>query len=423
MRKRIETMVSERKGEHNAELTSATHALEHAQADVVLAEKTLEAVNAEVQTAEQEIKESRSIRRIARLIERRLEGKDYERFLGIISAIHEDFKTLSDLLPLMRQESPVDTTDQSLRPVDRVVLYIDDLDRCPSDKVVTVLEAIHLMLAFPLFVVVVGVDIRWIGRSLEERYPEHLDAGSQDKKVEGNSPLALPQSASSLDYLEKIFQIPFWLPPMEEEASRNMIGAMIPPVVSELEPESGEEVGHESEQSAQPGTGVGSGEEFVQSKTSMPESTEVGGAESLQIEPDEREFMLSLAGAVGKSPRRLKRFVNTYRILKASCDALEREGFVVEGGKRGNYRAAMTLLALTIGAPKTAIDILGKLNSLTDEDKLDKVDSYLQQLGGNQNTEEIGYAQKALQMYRGELRELRYWAPRVARFSFRSARL
>ncbi|MEZ5024500.1 MAG: P-loop NTPase fold protein [Chitinophagales bacterium] len=43
--------------------------------------------------------------------------------------------------------------------VERIVLYIDDLDRCPPKKVVEVLQAIHLILAFPLFVVVVGVDV------------------------------------------------------------------------------------------------------------------------------------------------------------------------------------------------------------------------------------------------------------------------
>jgi hypothetical protein len=59
-------------------------------------------------------------------------------------------------------------------------------------------------------------------------------------------------------------------------------------------------------------------------------------AEPLLIEAEERSYMLCLADAVGKSPRRLKRFVNTYRILKGSIDALARESFVVHGGQRGS---------------------------------------------------------------------------------------
>ena len=53
------------------------------------------------------------------------------------------------------------------------------------------LQAVHLLLAFKLFVVVVGVDSRWLERSLREHYPNLL--------VE-------PEH-----YLEKIFQIPFML--------------------------------------------------------------------------------------------------------------------------------------------------------------------------------------------------------------------
>jgi len=46
-------------------------------------------------------------------------------------------------------------------PLQRIVLYVDDLDRCPPTKVVDVLRATHLLLALPLFVVIVAVDPRW----------------------------------------------------------------------------------------------------------------------------------------------------------------------------------------------------------------------------------------------------------------------
>jgi len=49
-------------------------------------------------------------------------------------------------------------------PFKRIVLYIDDGDRCPPDKVVEVLQAVHMLLAFRLFV---AVDVRWVATSLE----------------------------------------------------------------------------------------------------------------------------------------------------------------------------------------------------------------------------------------------------------------
>src|SRR4029450_3168764 len=56
----------------------------------------------------------------------------------------------------------------------RIILYIDDLDRCPPDTVVKVLQAVHLLLTFPLFTVVVAVDARWVSRALRERFPNLL---------------------------------------------------------------------------------------------------------------------------------------------------------------------------------------------------------------------------------------------------------
>jgi len=340
----------------------------------------------------------------------------------IKSIIHNDFKLLSELIPSM--PTAEDASDDEFKPIERIVLYIDDLDRCPSDKVVSVFEAIHLMLAFPLFVVVVGVDIRWAGKSLHQHYPTHLDyvfEENDDKEpVSGE-----PRSASALDYLEKIFQVPFWLPPMDEEASLNMMNALVPPldigtIVVDSTP---------GEKMADLANSVVPEQAETLAGGQAEDREEAGGAEALSVETQEREFMLSLAGAVGKSPRRLKRFVNTYRILKASCDALERDAFVMEGGKSGTFKAAMTLLAITTGAPRGAIEILRKLSDFKDEDELNKIDSYIKELAEKWKTEEMEYAQEAMSRYRATyeteplLKDLRYWVQRVARFSFRFGHL
>jgi hypothetical protein len=44
--------------------------------------------------------------------------------------------------------------------------------------VIEVLEAVHLMLALELFVVVVAVDARWLIRSLEYHYRELFSTGT-----------------------------------------------------------------------------------------------------------------------------------------------------------------------------------------------------------------------------------------------------
>ncbi len=136
--------------------------------------------------------------------------------------------------------------------------------------------------------------------------------------------------------------------------------------------------------------------------------------ELLAMADKERAFMLALAGAIGKSSRRLKRFVNTYRLLKASTDAAERETFVLDGGAGGEYRAAMTLLAMITGAPLSALGFFRYLEGLGDDDTLaDQRASLLGQVRPGEQANLTG----ALDIYSGSvgeqstLRDLRYWGP------------
>jgi hypothetical protein len=56
------------------------------------------------------------------------------------------------------------------RAIDRIILYIDDLDRCKPEDVVRVLQRVHMLLAFELFVVVVAVVARWVEEALTQSY-------------------------------------------------------------------------------------------------------------------------------------------------------------------------------------------------------------------------------------------------------------
>ena len=96
----------------------------------------------------------------------------------------------------------------AIQPFDRIVLYVDDLDRCRPDHVVAMLEAVHLLLALDLFVAVVAVDARWLTRSLEVHYKDLL--GTEEHEDDRGLRVSTPQG-----YLEKIFQITYALGPMD----------------------------------------------------------------------------------------------------------------------------------------------------------------------------------------------------------------
>jgi hypothetical protein len=419
IRGKIDGAIAAKQSESQKEVAEAQRQHEAAMARLEKAEVHLREADAAIAQAEKAVQESRSISRMTKLLDERLSEKSYERYLGIVAAVRSDFQRLSELMKSLRADRGAKV--DNLQPVDRIVLYIDDLDRCPSAQVVRVLEAIHLLLAFELFVVVVGVDIRWVAKSLADKYPKHLTAGSYQGGESGDPEEPGADGVSALDYLEKIFQIPFWLPPMEEDCSRNMIAEMVPRVV-----EAGGTAGVATPGRSEDGLQREDGLVTTGGTADKVVAAEAGAnARSLVIEPEERSFMLQLAGAVGKSPRRLKRFVNTYRILKASLDNLQQETFVVKGGSQGEYRAAMTLLAIVTAAPR---DSLGMLEFLANCGESADLRAFETKIALSPDRSEAKYAQAALQAYRAaeqgaNLSLLRDWAPQVARFSFRSGRV
>ncbi len=111
--------------------------------------------------------------------------------------------------------------------IERIVLYIDDLDRCPPERVVEVLGAVHLLLAFPLFVVVVAVDERWLVGSLEDQHAQQLRPTAAPSAGSTLAMGAFDGLATPRDYLEKIFQIPYWVPRMTTAAARDLIADMV----------------------------------------------------------------------------------------------------------------------------------------------------------------------------------------------------
>ena len=115
-----------------------------------------------MQDLQHEVNELQPGRMIMRFIEERSRSSDYRSRLGIVSLVRRDFERLSELADSESKEH-----NAELMPVERIILYVDDLDRCKPDRVIEVLEAVHLFLAFRLLMVVVAVAPRWLRHCLE----------------------------------------------------------------------------------------------------------------------------------------------------------------------------------------------------------------------------------------------------------------
>ncbi len=100
--------------------------------------------------------------------------------------------------------------------IERIVVFVDDLDRCLPENALQVLESIKLFFDLKGFVFVVGLDQDIVERSVQAKFAGHTNMSS----VPGSSPSA-PASSLGRDYVKKIFQIPYSLPavyPKELEA-------------------------------------------------------------------------------------------------------------------------------------------------------------------------------------------------------------
>jgi hypothetical protein len=254
-------------------------------------------------------------------------------------------------------------------PIDRIVLYIDDLDRCKPRRVIEVLEAVHLLLAFRLFVVVVAVDPRWLRRCLEDQYPELLATQSPR---DGGTSEGLSRTSTPQDYLEKIFQIPFYLRPMGAPGFVELVGDLVGSDIADdaTTTTNGSQPPGTAGQVAQlPANGGSAGSAATSGSSAetpavareiQPPPTSDLDIERLTFNRWEVEDMQALA-PLFRTPRATKRFVNTYRLLRSTVPAAERTAFEGTREAPGTYRSALILLAAVAGFPNVAPQFLIRL--------------------------------------------------------------
>ncbi|WP_282079212.1 P-loop NTPase fold protein [Aquimarina algiphila] len=257
-------------------------------------------------------------------IEKRSASKEYEEHLGIISIIRKDFEILSNLFTdhheeLENSKKIEDFREKFERPLQRIVLYIDDLDRCPEERVVEVLEAVNLLMAYPLFVVVVGVDPRWVKNALIKKHQLQFVKNEKSPEIEMIDPSS---------YLEKIFQVPFNLKAPADSSVKHMLKTLaeINPIISDevtdIEQEEHVSIDDSSYTDVEqientiptPEYPIKTTEEDIKDIERIETKETI---ESLQFSEQEIELLQDMSIVIGSSPRAIKRFINIYRIVKA----------------------------------------------------------------------------------------------------------
>lgn len=367
---KVQQQIDDKSAKEAANRARAQAELEEAERATAEAEQNLRATEAALKEAELDYEAETGKGRILQFVRDRVTSGDYRKQLSFIAQIRRDFDELSVLMN--DQPAPKESEDrraqhakrvealiaeaqdqlhateaQRLRatcaplnadpsPVfERIVLYIDDLDRCPADQVVVVLQAIHLLLAYPLFVVFVAVDVRWLQQALEKEYEQFSDEGP----VGGDH-------ASASDYLEKIFQVPYWVRAMSADNTRDLLSDLMN--VAAKPDAADARADQDATVDVTPADTPPEGDADTQTDTTTETKAEAARIDrpspvQLQFSQEEETFAKALSMGLDGSPRRTLRFINSYRLIKASLTPAERRKL-----SDGGYRAVLALLAIQI---------------------------------------------------------------------------
>ena len=155
---------------------------------------------------------------------------------------------------------------ESLGEDGRLLIFIDDLDRCLPEKAIEILEAIKLFLNVEGTVFVLGLDKDIIRQGIEIHYCQNR-ANCEKTPIHGD------------DYLEKIVQIPFHIPPLEQRFTAHYVDVLLNP---------------------------------KSSKRFKP----ITWRTIKKLRQIPRELQLILAEGIVPNPRQIKRVLNTFHLLQ-----------------------------------------------------------------------------------------------------------
>jgi hypothetical protein len=431
----------------NKELARELEALRTATANEQVLRAQLDDVITRAGELGTELAQASPGQRLYRFVSERADSDDYRGQLGLISTIRKDFEQLIELMDRWNNSG-----DETPTPIRRIILYIDDLDRCSPKQVVEVLQAVHLLLALDLFVVVVGVDPRWLLRSLGREFRSTL---THAKEPDQDWSLSTPQ-----DYLEKIFNIPFILPAMDPDTFKSLLrgladghprgrttdvrhnGARQPADQPSVPPDQGS-----AEQVAATGP-VQRAQTRVAESHSLVATLQRGEVDRGAPLTDPEITMLAALAPLVRTPRSAKRLFNLYRLLRSTRDPSPTGSFLGTDGRSGEFQAVAVLLGLLTGYPQLMGDLLlarpdkasRRLGGLMYRSSSGSWKKFVESLDPAPDGQSNAVADHLDEAAADEWRQLvanlapstelvdlngleafQRWAPRVARFSFRLA--
>jgi hypothetical protein len=206
--------------------------------------------------------------------------------LASIIDSHDFTKTVSSLDDFNKQFQSL--LNLYLKANGRLIVYIDDLDRCTPDNAAKVVETINVFLSSPSCVFLLGIDRDKLALSIEAKYQQLIELEikqSERLKQKRRSYGFHDNRRYGEKFLEKIIQLPISLPvPSRKETAtftKNLLDTL-----PETTPATSDKPYEPSEDMVQ-----------------------------VQLPEYMQEALIKISGHHSRNPRLLKRFINTFRFV------------------------------------------------------------------------------------------------------------
>ncbi|MEH2253866.1 GUN4 domain-containing protein [Nostoc sp.] len=247
-----------------------------------------------------------------------LQSPDYKSQVSFVEKFHEDFKKIVDAYAGKNN---------------KVYVFIDDLDRCEFAKSADLMQAFNLMISNdPHIIFILGMDREKVAAGLAVKYKDILPylpsssiAPNTDNKDSRSSFL------SGIEYgyafLEKFIQIPFQVPQPAQSDFQRFLDKIALPVQQKKKPSFWKSIrnnistllrqfNNKQQPSQNPEPQLS---QVPSEQPQTPQQKKLERRETIKINVTQdsqmvRDIVLMVASALDYNPRRLKQFINLFRL-------------------------------------------------------------------------------------------------------------
>jgi len=285
---------------------------------------------------------------VARWVTTLFTSSDYGGQIAHMDEIKHDLETLEKRLHKKNPQKP----EEPEEIVGRILILIDDLDRCEPEKAVEMLQAVNLLLNFESFIVCLGIDARIVTGAIEKHYDGLLGR----------------TGASGYEYLDKIVQIPFRIPEPNPDEVKAFIGSQL----GDPKPDAGPppttlEDGSTDEPPDNGGAPIPEQLDAGKPFEALPPPEVAAEQAAVPFSYAELQAFERFAALLRPNPRHLKRMVNVYRLVRTLAHSNADDALLE------NPAAMIRWLVMWGQWPYTSLKMLERFDELLEETAEDAV--------------------------------------------------